>query len=97
MGVGMSNEEILEGACLTLDQLAAACAAERAWLIERIESGLIAAEGGRAEEWRFSSTTLLRVRRMREIERAYDAAPELAALVADMLEQLDELRSRLGR
>ena len=92
----MSDEEILEGACLTLEQLASACATERRWLIERVESGLIAAEGAHAEEWRFSSTTLLRVRRMREIERAYDAAPELAALVADMLEELDELRARLG-
>jgi len=39
----------------------------------------------------------LRVRRMREIERTYDAAPELAALVADMLEQMDDLRARLKR
>jgi chaperone modulatory protein CbpM len=34
---------------------------------------------------------------MREIERAYDAAPELAALVADMLEEMDRLRARLRR
>jgi chaperone modulatory protein CbpM len=40
---------------------------------------------------------LARARRMHEIERAYDAAPELAALVADMLEELDELRARLRR
>jgi chaperone modulatory protein CbpM len=32
---------------------------------------------------------------MRDIERTYDAAPELAALVADMLEEMDELRRRL--
>ena len=34
---------------------------------------------------------------MHEIERTYEAAPELAALVADLLEELDELRARLGR
>ena len=31
---------------------------------------------------------------MRDIEREFDAAPELAALVADMLEEMDELRAR---
>jgi len=34
---------------------------------------------------------------MREIEKSYDAAPELAALVADMLEEMDALRARLQR
>ncbi len=50
-----------------------------------------------ASEWRFTTTTLARVRRMRDIERTYDAAPELAALVADMLEEMDALRARLRR
>jgi chaperone modulatory protein CbpM len=97
------SDEILEGACLTLEQLCAAAALERAWLVERIEAGLIPAEGAGAhgasavQSWRFSGATLLRARRMREIERAYDAAPELAALVADMLEEMDRLRARLRR
>jgi chaperone modulatory protein CbpM len=33
--------------------------------------------------------------RMRDIEREFEAAPELAALVADMLEEIDALRARL--
>jgi chaperone modulatory protein CbpM len=82
---------------LTLDELCAACALEREWLVVRVTEGLIPAEGGGASEWRFTTTTLTRVRRMREIERTYDAAPELAALVADMLEQMDDLRARLKR
>jgi chaperone modulatory protein CbpM len=40
---------------------------------------------------------MLRARRMLEVERAFDAAPELAALVADLLEELDTLRARLSR
>jgi len=82
---------------LTLEELCSACALERDWLVVRVTEGLIPAEGGSATEWRFTTTTLARVRRMREIERTYDAAPELAALVADMLEQLDDLRARLQR
>ena len=81
--------EVLEGACLTLEQLCSVSAIERTWLVARVEAGLIPATEGR-----FAAAALVRVRRMREIERAYDAAPELAALVADMLEELDALRSR---
>ena len=85
----MSDKEldVLEG--LTLEQFCAACAIEQTWRVERIEAGLIPAAEGR-----FAAATLVRVRRMREIERAYDAAPELAALVADLLEELDQLRKR---
>jgi chaperone modulatory protein CbpM len=32
---------------------------------------------------------------MHRIERSFDAAPELAALVADLLEELEALRARL--
>ena len=93
----MTDDDILEGACLTLEQLCAAAALERGWLVERIAEGLIPATGTGETSWRFTSTTLVRVRRMREIERTYDAAPELAALVADMLEEMDALRAQLKR
>jgi chaperone modulatory protein CbpM len=87
---------------LTLEQLCSVCALERDWLVVRVREGLIPAAGGadaRSSDtaWRFTTTTLARVRRMHEIERTYDAAPELAALVADMLEELDSLRARLRR
>jgi len=87
----------LEEACLTLEQLAAACAVEPDWIVLRVGEGLFPAMSGQASEWLFTSAALRRARRMREIERAYEAAPELAALVADMLEEMDELRSRLRR
>ena len=62
--------ELLEGACLTLEQLCAAGAIERAWLVARVDAGLIPASGGR-----FAA----------------------AALVADLLEEMDALRARLAR
>ena len=93
----MSDYDILEDACLTLEQLCAACALEREWLIRHVEEGLIPVSGSVVTEWRFTTAHLARARRMREIERSFDAAPELAALVADMLEEMDELRARLRR
>ena len=100
----MVDQEILEDACLTLEQLCAACALERDWLIRHVEEGLIPTSGASVahgtsavQTWRFTAAHLTRARRMRDIERAYDAAPELAALVADLLEEMDALRSRLQR
>ena len=93
----MSDDDILEDACLTLDQLCAACALEREWLIRHVEEGLIPVSGTAVAEWRFTTAHLARARRMREIERNFDAAPELAALMADMLEEMDELRAQLRR
>jgi chaperone modulatory protein CbpM len=87
----------LEEACLTLDQVAAACAVEAAWLARLVDEGYLPPTAGSAPEWRFGSAALRRARRMREIERAFDATPELAALVADMLEEMDELRAQLRR
>lgn len=80
---------------LTLEQLAAACAVEPDWIVSRVSEGYFTVPGGPASEWRFTTITLVRARRMRAIERTYDADPELAALVADMLEEVDELRTRL--
>lgn len=82
---------------LTLEELCSVCALERDWLVVRVREGLIPAAGGSDIEWRFTAAALARVRRMREIERTYDAAPELAALVADLLEELDALRAQLRR
>ena len=93
----MTEQEILADACLTLEQLCAACALERDWLIRHVEEGLIPVSGTVITEWRFTTVHLARARRMHEIERTYDAAPELAALVADMPEEMDDLRARLRR
>ncbi len=86
-----------DDACLTVEQLCSVCALERDWLVVRVREGLIPAMGESDADWRFTTAILSRVRRMRDIERSFDAAPELAALVADMLEEMDTLRARLRR
>lgn len=87
--------DALEGACLSLDQLAGAAGVSRDWLVTRIDEGLICAVSAEASESRFDVLALRRARRMYAIERDFDAAPELAALVADLLEEMDALRARL--
>lgn len=88
---------LMEDCWLTLEQLAAACSVEPEWLIRHIDEGLFPGAAGAAGTWRFSSANLLRARRMRDLEQSFDAVPELAALMADLLEELDDLKTRLSR
>lgn len=86
---------LLDDSWLTLEQVAAACTVEPDWLILRIEEGLFPRVESIAGTWRLSSACLLRARRMHQLERDFDAGPELAALVADMMEEMDALRARV--
>ncbi|HXG29157.1 MAG TPA: chaperone modulator CbpM [Nevskiales bacterium] len=88
---------LIEQDALTLEELAAAIAVEPDWIIRHIEQGCFSVQPAGSREWRFSSTTLVRARRIREIERNFEADPQLAALVADLLEEIDALRARLRR
>lgn len=96
----MHDEDILIGTLmedtwLTLEQMAAACAVEPDWLVRHLEEGLIPHAESVAGVWRFSGAALIHAQRMRELERDFDAVPELAALMADLLEELDALRARV--
>lgn len=97
----MQDDEVLVGSLLeetwlTLEQVASACWVESEWLIRHVEEGFFPDARSVAGTWRFTGASLRRVQRMRRVERDFEAAPELAALVADLLEELDELRARLG-
>jgi chaperone modulatory protein CbpM len=98
----MRDEDILIGSLmedswLTLEQVAAACGVEPAWLRRHLEAGLFPHAESVAGIWRFSGAALARARRMRCVERDFDAVPELAALVADLIEEMDALRAQLRR
>jgi len=69
-----------------------------AWLHERVTLGLLPARAqGAHGAWRFDAADLRRVRRIAGLERDFDAVPELAALVADLEDELAQLRARLQR
>ena len=98
----MRDEDILIGTLmeenwLTIEQMAAACRAEPEWLIRHLDEGFFPTAESVAGVWRFSGACLLRARRMHALERNFDAVPELAALVADLLEEMDALRVLTGR
>jgi len=79
----------------TLEELARLCAVEREWVIRHVEDGLLVTAG--TVERQFTPAALVRARRMRQLERDFDAVPELAALMADLLEELDAMRAEMRR
>lgn len=97
----MTHEHIallLDDAQLTVEELAASCTVSRDWVIEQVRAGVLPAEPDAAPEaWSFSGHELLRARRLRALERDFDAVPELAGLVADLFDEIERLRMRLWR
>lgn len=86
---------VIDETGLTLDEFSRACAVEREWVVTPVEEGLLPGPGGTPNAWRFDSLALRRAREMRRLERDFDAVPELAALVVDLIEELEALRARL--
>ena len=98
----MQREDILTGyvmdeACLTLEELCGVCAVEPVWVIRHVEEGLLSPVTGERSKWRFTSASLMRTRRLYALERDFDAVPELAALMVDLLEEIDTLRAHVAR
>ena len=83
-----------EQARLTLDELARTCCMAPGWVVQRLEAGLL--QGEQAEgRWQFSSATVVRARRLARLESTFDADPQLAALTADLIEEVATLRQQL--
>ena len=99
----------LEEAALTADELAHACSVQTAWVIDRVQAGLlvgisvtsvtsvssVTTPAATSSEMRFTSPELARARRLLALERNFDANPELAALTVDLIEEVEHLRRRL--
>jgi len=85
---------LIDEETLDLHELASACAVPPAWVVERIEAGLLACRSS-SGEMRFASAHLVRARRLVTTERCFDANQEVAALVADLIEEVEQLRRQL--
>ena len=90
------NGVLVDDAALTLEELARACAVEPAWIIERVSAGFVVGPAATSiamhTSWRFTSAEIVRTRRLAAMERDFDANPELAALVADLIEEVERLK-----
>lgn len=92
--------ELLGDESLSLEELARACRRAPEWVSEHVEAGVIAPQptdtvATGLVTWRFASTTLVRARRVADLEDCFGADPHLAALTVDLMEEVGELRRQL--
>lgn len=85
-----------ETVTLTLTELSGACRVREEQIIELVEEGIIEPDI-RQDDWRFRSTQLRRAGRAVRLQRDLEINAAGAALVLDLLEEIEELRARLGR
>ena len=94
MQLEIQHCEVLDEGAFTAEDLARACGVAVTWVHERVEAGVLQVDP-RDGEWRFDSRTLVRARRIARLESSFDADPQLAALAADLIEEVATLRRRL--
>lgn len=97
--------ELLGDESLSLEELARACRRAPEWVSEHVSAGVLSPQRTQASgaasaapmalSWRFASTTLVRARRVADLEACFDADPNLAALTVDLMEEVGELRRQL--
>ena len=88
------DAEVLGAAASSVEEAARACGVEVLWLQKRVEAGVLQVHV-QSDGWRFDSFTLVRARRVAQLESCFDADPQLAALTADLIEEVARLRKQL--
>jgi len=88
---------VIEDDSLTLEQLCRACDVHADWVISLVEESIIEPQGDEMHRWRFSGTSVVRVRSALRLQR--DLGVNLAgiALALDLMEELESLRTELKR
>jgi chaperone modulatory protein CbpM len=87
--------ELLDEVTLTLEELAQACQVEPNWVLDHVEAGVLSGTLNEPAQWSFVSADLVRAKTLISIERDFDANQELAALVADLIEEIKRLKTQL--
>ena len=66
--------ELLDAQALSLVQLAQACRTDTAWIVQRVTTGVLAcdpaADDQTPQQWRFSTQTVIRARRIADLAGA---------------------------
>jgi chaperone modulatory protein CbpM len=81
----------------TLVQLSRACRVQREQVVALVDEGVLQPRGEAPEEWRFAGPSLRRARTALRLARDLELSAASAALVLDLLDQIDTLQARLRR
>ena len=92
--IAIQSAELLLGAAFSAQEFAHACGVSLEWLVERVEAGVLLGDAS-SGAWRFDCVMLIRARRIAHLEFTYGADPQLAAVTADLIEEVNLLRQRI--
>jgi chaperone modulatory protein CbpM len=87
---------IADDHALDLDAFAAACGADIEFVRVLVDEGLVQPVAAQPA-WRFSGEALARVRRIRRLQRDFEANLQSVAVMLDLIDEIERLRARLHR
>ena len=90
------GEVLDEGYLVTLDDLCRSCTVETQTITTLVEEGILDPRGGDVEHWRFTISSLRRVKTVIHLQRDLGVNLAGAALALELLDQIDELKRTLG-
>ena len=91
---------ILDEDCLfSLDEMSNACCVHTEYIIELVDEGIVEPMQQQREQqqWSFTGKSLLRARKARRLQRDLGINLAGAAVVLDMMEEIERLREQLRR
>lgn len=82
---------------LAAHEIALACGAEVAWVVQLVEVGIVEASprDAQPDDWRFESVDLQRALEARRLERDFGVELDAAALILDLQREVRHLRAAL--
>lgn len=86
-----------ENAELSLEDLCRACGVERMVLLEMVQEGLLEPVDVRLAPWRFQGDALRRARTALRLRRDLEVNFAGIAMILDLLDEIDDLETRLRR
>jgi len=84
-----------EEAFLTIKDLCQACSVHAEWVIALVDEGVLEPLGPNPARWRFPGPSLRRAQAVRRLQRDLGVNLAGAALVLDLIDELETLRARL--
>jgi chaperone modulatory protein CbpM len=93
----LSGDVLEEATELSLADLCRVCELSAERVFQLVEEGLIEPRGRNPKQWRFHGRSIWRVRCVLRLERDLGVNLAGAALALDLLEEVQQLRTRLSR
>lgn len=80
----------------SLEEVCEVCSIQSEWVIELVELGIIQPSGNKRRNWQFPGSSLHTAMKARRLQRDLDLNLSGVALVLELLDEIEQLRSRLN-